>query len=80
MKQKPALGVPVLIFFKIEKPTLGVPTIDIFLKAGVVNAGHCHLYPTSLVIFLKPDLEFGFFFSNELLPYKTPYSKYISNI
>ena len=38
-----------LTFFKIEKPALGVPVIEIFLKTGVVNAGHCHLYPNALI-------------------------------
>ena len=38
-----------LTFFKIEKPALGVPAIEIFLKTGVVNAGHCHMYPNALV-------------------------------
>ena len=64
-----------MTFFKIEKPTLGVPVIKFFFKSR-----RCQRRPlphvskrTSLVIFLKLDLEFGFFFLNELLSYKTPF-------
>ena len=65
-------------FFKIQKPALGVPAIEIFFKSR-----RCQRRPlppvskrTSLVIFLKLDLEFGFFFLNELLPYKTQIFSY----
>ena len=38
-----------LKFFKKQKPPLGMPVIEIFLKASVVNADHCHLFPNALV-------------------------------
>ena len=55
---------------------LGVPAIEIFLKASVDR--RCQRQPlspvyknTSLVIFLKIAIEFGFLFLKGLLPYKT---------
>ena len=59
--QKPALVVPVSKFFKKQKPTLGMPALPPTTKR------------TTLVKFLKLDVEFGIFFFSELHPYKTPF-------
>ena len=48
--QKPALVVPVLKFFKKQKPTLGMPALSPTTKR------------TTLVKFLKLDVSSDFFF------------------
>ena len=60
-------------FFKNQKPSLGLPAFEILFKSR-----RCQRRPlppiskgTSLVIFLKAALEFGFLFFKGLLPYKT---------
>ena len=58
--QKPALVVPALKFFKKQKPPLGMSAFPPTTKL------------TTLIKFLKLDVEVGFFFFSELHPYKTP--------
>ena len=60
--QKPALVVPALKFFKKQKLSLGMPALPPATKR------------TTLVKFLKLDVEFGVFFFIELHPYKTRFS------
>ena len=63
-----------LKFFKNKKPSLGMPAIENLFKSRCCQRRS--LPPvskrTSLVIFLKTALEFGFLFFKGLLPYKTP--------
>ena len=59
--KKPALGMPALKILNLLKPALGMPAFATCTKR------------TTLVKFLKLDVDYGFFIFNELHPYKTRY-------
>ena len=61
---------------KVQRPAFTTPAIKYkkIPKVVVHNDGHCHPVPprTSLGIFLKTALKFGFFILNALFTSKTP--------
>ena len=57
--KKPALGMPALKILNLLKPALGMPPFATCTKR------------TTLVKFLKLDVDYRFFIFNELHPYKT---------
>ena len=73
--QKPALVVPAFEFFKKNEET-GVGNAGFenfkFSETGVGNAGFATCTKrTTLVKFLKLDVDYGFFIFGESDPYKT---------